>query len=200
MIQLVGLIRFWPVVLVIIAFFAVSFVVMLIREDYHEKKARSGEDMNRLKEMLKEVVPDLENYVPAYGIWEMEKYYGSRPQTSFWYYAIAFNDDRIHVVKLNNVKGRLEPVGNFVVEKSQVGMVNGGMHSNWMSLYDKKGQEIMTLIVAKENLRDDKDHPVNIIQTEAAEAFEALVAKWTEDINKDSKFKSTGIYGALAKK
>lgn len=200
MIQLVGLIRFWPIVLVIIAFFGVSFIVLLIREDYHEKKARSGEDMNRLKEMLKEVVPDLENYIPAYGIWELEKFYGGYERTYFWYYAIAFNDDRIYAVKLKNVKGRLEPEGDFVVEKSQVGMVNGGMHSNWMSLYDKKGQEIMTLIVAEENLRDDKDHPVNIIQTEAARAFEALVAKWTEDINKDSKFKSTGIYGAMAEK
>ena len=199
MIQLIGIIRLWPVALFLIAFMGGSFVVMLIRESYNEKQARSGEDMNRLKEMLKEVVPDLENYVPAYGIWELEKYYGNGSQTYFWYYAIAFNDDRIHVIKLKNVKKRLEPEGSFVVEKSQVGMVNGGMHSNWMSLYDKEGREIMTLIVARENLKDDKDHPVNIIQEEAAAAFEELVAKWTEDVNKESDVKATGIYGAIDK-
>ena len=165
MIQLIGIIRLWPVALLIIAFMGGSFIVMVIRESYNEKQAKTGEDMNRLKEMLKEVVPDLENYVPAYGIWELEKYYGNCAQTYFWYYAIAFNDDRIHVIKLQNVKKRLEPEGSFVVEKSQ----------------------------------DDKDHPVNIIQEEAAAAFEELVAKWTEDINRENNVKSTGIYGAMDK-
>ena len=200
MVLLTGEIKTWQVIVCVVAVFAVATVYVLIHDRKNTKLANTGEDKNRLKEILRGVVPDLENYTSAYAFWQITKYYGRRSETTYWYYGIAFNDDRIHVVQLENTTGQIRGANSFVVEKSRLGMVNSKPGLNWMSLYDEDGDEIVTLMVVKENLKDDSFHPVNIIQGEEAEAFQALVTKWLEDVNTAKGVTVTGKYGAPLKK
>ncbi len=200
MVLLTGEIKTWQVIVCVVAVFAVATVYVLIHDHKNTKLANTGEDKNRLKEILRGVVPDLENYTSAYASWQITKYYGKRSETTYWYYGIAFNDDRIHVVQLENTTGQIRGANSFVVEKSRLGMVNSKPGLNWMSLYDEDGDEIVTLMVVKENLKDDSFHPVNIIQGEEAEAFQALVTKWLEDVNTAKGVTVTGKYGAPLKK
>ncbi len=200
MVLLTGEIKTWQIIVCVVAVFAVATVYVLIHDHKNTKLANTGEDKNRLKEILRGVVPDLENYTSAYASWQITKYYGKRSETTYWYYGIAFNDDRIHVVQLENTTGQIRGANSFVVEKSRLGMVNSKPGLNWMSLYDEDGDEIVTLMVVKENLKDDSFHPVNIIQGEEAEAFQALVTKWLEDVNTAKGVTVTGKYGAPLKK
>ncbi len=200
MVLLTGEIETWQVIVCVVAVFAVATVYVLIHDHKNTKLANTGEDKNRLKEILRGVVPDLENYTSAYASWQITKYYGKRSETTYWYYGIAFNDDRIHVVQLENTTGQIRGANSFVVEKSRLGMVNSKPGLNWMSLYDEDGDEIVTLMVVKENLKDDSFHTVNIIQGEEAEAFQALVTKWLEDVNTAKGVTVTGKYGVPLKK
>lgn len=200
MLLLAGDVELWKVIVGGVVFFGVIVVYVLIHDHFNTKKANTGEDMNRLKDILRGVVPDLENYTPAYATWEVTRYYGKRSETSYWYYGIAFNDDRIHVVQLENTTGEIRGANSFVVEKSRLGMVNSKPGMNWMSLYDEDGEEIVTLMVLKENLKDDSFHPVNIIQNQEAEAFWNLVTKWVEEVNTARGVTVTGKYGAPLKK
>lgn len=200
MVLLTGEIKTWQIVVGVVAVIAVATVYVLIHDHKNTKLANTGEDKNRLKEILRGVVPDLENYTTAYASWQITKYYGRRSETTYWYYGIAFNDDRIHVVQLENTTGQIRGANSFVVEKSRLGMVNSKPGLNWMSLYDEDGDEIVSLMVVKENLKDDSFHPVNIIQGEEAEAFQALVTKWLEDVNTAKGVTVTGKYGIPLKK
>lgn len=179
---------------------AAIVVYVLVREKLNKNKANTGEDKRRVREILQETVSDMENYTPAYASWQITKYYGKRSETSYWYYAIAYNDDRMHVVQLDNSTGTIRGANSFTVEKSRVGMVNSFQGANWATFYDEDGEEIVTLMVEKENLRDDSFHPVNIIQPEEAAAFQAFVKKWMEDINTAKGITVTGKYGKPVKK
>lgn len=200
MILLSGNFSTTQIVIGIVVFIAIVTAYVLIKDKLNTKKANTGEDKQRVKEILQGIIPDLENYTPAYAAWQMTRYYGKRSETTYWYYAIAFNNDRLHVVQLENSTGTVRGANSFTVEKVRVGMVNSFKGANWATFYDEDGEEIVTLMVSKENLKDDSFHPVNIIQPEATEAFQAFVERWMEEINTAKGITVTGKYGKPLKK
>lgn len=200
MILLSGSLSTGQMIAIAVAVIAVAAVYVLVKDKRNAKKAETGEDKQRVKEILGEFVPDMEQYTPAYAVWQVTKYYGKRSETAYYYYAIAFHDDRLHVVQLENSTGVIRGANSFTVEKQCVGMVNSFKGANWATFYDEEGDEIVTLMVNKENLKDDSFHPVNIIQPEASEAFQAFVEKWMEEINTAKGITVTGKYGKPLKK
>lgn len=62
----------------------------------------------------------------------------------------------------------------------------------WAELYDKNFNEIISLSVFGENLKDDKYHPLNIIQEEEAKKFVAWKDNWMASVNAANGVEVTG--------
>ncbi len=80
----------------------------------------------------------------------------------------------------------------FCIEKKDVAIVNSKKGTAWVELYDMHQKELLSVSVLPENLNDDKFHPVNIIQSDEARAFEAWKDAWMDEINTANNVEVTG--------
>ena len=166
------------------------FIYVIIKSKINRRKAADGEDKERVLNILNKVVPDVENYTLAYASWEWSTHQGRTTTTKYWIYGIAFNSERLVVVPLSSAGGDLNHTGIYKIEKSEVHFVNGNMSQTgkknlapWVELYDANMKEIISFTVDEENLRDDKFHPVNLLQPEESAAFAEWRNGWVNDIN-----------------
>ena len=180
------------IILMVVALIAVIYIFVTIQEKRNRKKALEGDDRVRVWEILEKEVPDVQNYTRAYARWEWSTYAGRRTTTSYWYYGIAFNSDCIYVVPLSAEGGDIGYSNGGVIYKDQLGAVNSKKGANWVELYDKDRKEIVSLMVFAENLKDDKYHPVNIIQTDEEKKFLDWKEKWMEEVNTANGVEATG--------
>lgn len=180
------------IILMVVALIVVIYIFVTIQEKRNRKKALEGDDRVRVWEILEKSVPDVQNYTRAYACWEWSTYAGRRTTTSYWYYGIAFNSDCIYVVPLSTEGGDISYSNGGVIYKDQLGAVNSKKGANWVELYDKERKEIVSLMVFAENLKDDKYHPVNIIQTDEEKKFLDWKEKWMEEVNTANGVEATG--------
>ena len=180
------------IILMVVALIVVIYIFVTIQEQRNRKKALEGDDRVRVWEILEKNVPDVQNYTRAYARWEWSTYAGRRTTTSYWYYGIAFNSDCIYVVPLSAEGGDISYSNGGVIYKDQLGVVNSKKGANWVELYDKDRKEIVSLMVFAENLKDDKYHPVNIIQTDEEKKFLDWKEKWMEEVNTANGVEATG--------
>lgn len=176
----------WGVLIVI------ACIWVAISNKIGRKKAETGEDRETIWNILQKAVPDIEKYTRAYATWEWSTYQGKRKTTDYWYYGIAFNDQEICFVPLSFAGGDASYSQPFRITKDQVGIVNSKEDVNWVELYDKNRQEMVSIMVSKENLKFGKFEPVNIFQEEEANAFMSWKNKWMNDINAANGVEATG--------
>lgn len=170
----------------------IATVYVLIRDKINKKKAGTGEDRANLWGILQKAVPDAQNYTKAYACWEWSTYQGKTKKTTYWYYGIAFNSEQIFIVPLSCAGGDISYSQSYCIRKADLGMVNSKQGAAWVELYDKNLNEMISLSVFGENLRDDKYHPVNIIQEEEAKQFVAWKDSWMESVNAANGIEVTG--------
>lgn len=180
------------VIAIVVVFFVAVYIYVTIKEKKNRGKASTGEDKNTVWGILQKVVPDVENYTRAYASWEWQTYQGRTTKTTYWYYGIAFNDEQIYIVPLSCAGGDISYSDYGCIKKEDLGIVNSKKGLNWVELYDKNQKEICSLMIAGENLNEDKYHPVNIIQEEEAKAFIAWKDKWMDDVNGANGLDITG--------
>lgn len=178
-----------------ILFCFLGFVLIFYgaREYIHIRKAKTGKDKKMIEDFLRAVVPDPENYTLAYAGWKRKEYRIVKTTTIYWYYAIAFNSDRIYVVPLSEENGVIEAHEGDCFHKWELGMINSSKGSNWMTLYSKNKLEYVTLQVKARNLQDSEFHIVNILQPEAEKKYKELVNLWLKEINEANGIQVTGI-------
>lgn len=176
----------------IIVLVVIATVYVLIRDKINKKKASTGEDRETLQRILQKAVPDAQNYTKAYACWEWSTYQGKTKKTTYWYYGVAFNSERIFIVPLSCEGGDMSYSETYCIQKTDLGMVNSKKDAAWAEFYDKNGNEMISLTVFGENLRDDKYHPVNIIQEEEAKKFVAWKDSWMESVNAANGVEVTG--------
>lgn len=170
----------------------IATVFVLIRDKINKKKASTGEDREALWNILQKAVPDAQNYTKAYACWEWTVYQGKTRKTTYWYYGIAFNSEQIFIVPISCADGDISYSEAFCIRKSDLGMVNSKSDAAWAELYDKNFNEIISLSVFGENLKDDKYHPLNIIQEEEAKKFVAWKDNWMASVNAANGVEVTG--------
>ncbi|MBO5093123.1 MAG: hypothetical protein J6C33_02055 [Lachnospiraceae bacterium] len=171
---------------------AAACIYVAISNKVGRKKAKTGEDRETIWNILQKAVPNIEQYTRAYATWEWSTYQGRKKITDYWYYAIAFNDQEICIVPLSFAGGDASYSQPFRIAKDQVGIVNSKPEVNWVELYDKNRQEMISMMVSKENLKFGKFEPVNIMQEEEADAFMSWKNKWMNDINAANGITVTG--------
>lgn len=172
---------------------AIYVVVKMIIDT---KKGENSEEKRKIAELVTKLVPDSQQYTAAYAFWEQKNIGASgrsiNTTSQYWYYAIAFKQSSIFVIPLsfsgNNISYS-QPIG---CSKENLGMVNGKDGENWLALYDKNGQEIAMFAVSADNTKDDKYHPVNIQQKDAAEKFFAFLGGFMREVNEANHTTATG--------
>lgn len=177
---------------IVVVFIVVVFIYVTIKDKINRKKAQSGEDREHVWNILQSSVPQIEKYTRAYGCWEWSTYQGKKTTTTYWYYGLAFNQDRIYVVPLSCEGGDVSYSNAYCIEKSDVAIVNSKKGEQWVELYDRGQQEVLSVSVFPENLNDDKYHPVNIIQPDEARAFIEWKDKWMDEVNTANHVQVTG--------
>ncbi len=179
-------------VMIVAGLMAVIYIYLKIKEKKNRGAAETGEDKNIVWGIMQRSVPEAEKYTKAYGCWEWETYRGNTKTTTYWYYGIAFNEEQICIVPLSCEGGDISYSGSVCLRKEDLGMINAKKEQNWTEFYDKDRNEILTFTVDEENLKEDKYHPVNIIQTEEAKAFVAWRNQWMDEVNRANGVEVTG--------
>lgn len=183
----------------------VLFVFYYIKITIDEKKGQNSEEKQKVKDIIKKITPEGEDYTALYAVWEKIDIGGggrtATTTTHYWYYAVGFKPGELYVVPLSFDGGDIsygEPM-NFT--KENTGMINAKEGDSWMSIYDLEGKEIVSVLAGPSNTKDDKYHPVNIQQKEEYEAFCAFIKEFMKEVNDYHNVTVTGKVGKpLAKK
>lgn len=181
----------------IIAFVVVvvaAFVYVIIHDKFNRKKAMTGEDRENFLNMMRKAIPNASSYTIAYAGWEWTTWQGRQSTTKYWYYGIAFNRDELLVAPISVEDGDFSYKDLFRVDKSSVYCVNASLkgYAPWVELYDKDMKEMISIMVQAENLKDDRYHPVNILQPDEHKAFVEWAQNWMNDINVPHGLEVTG--------
>ncbi len=177
----------------------VLFVIFYIKATIDEKKGENSEEKQKVKDIIKKVVPDPEAYTAAYAIWEKIDIGGGgrtiTTTTHYWYYAVGFKTGSLYVVPLSFDGGDMSYGEAMSFSKENVGMVNAKEGDSWMTLYDLEKNEMVNIIVGPSNTKDDKYHPVNIQQKEEYQAFCEFVKDFMKEVNDYHQVTVTGKVG-----
>lgn len=171
------------------------FIFVIIRDKINRKKAMNGEDHSNFIDMMKRATQNAPGYTYAYARWEETTYQGRTRTTKYWYYGIAFNrEDLLIAAPLSIEDGDFGYKDLYRIDKSTVYCVNGFLKgkSPWVELYDKDLKPMISLMVEEENLKDDKYHPVNLLQPDEMNAFVEWAQNWMDDINVPNGLEITG--------
>ncbi len=150
-----------------------------------KKKMETGEDKRKIQDVLNAVIPAGESFTAAYAFWyhaelpKFSRYY----KTTYWYYAIGFNENRIYIVPLKLEKGEIYYSGHSCIEKANVGRIESEPQYGKIKLFDRNNVLLAHLQVDDENNSSHGNGNINLYQKEEAKAFRELVKRWTAEIN-----------------
>ncbi len=150
-----------------------------------KRKMETGEDKRKIQDALNAVIPAGESFTAAYAFWyhaelpKFSRYY----KTTYWYYAIGFNENRIYIVPLKLEKGEIYYGGHSCIEKANVGRVESEPRYGKITLYDRNNVLLAHLQVDDENNSSHGNGNINLYQKEEAKAFRELIENWTAEIN-----------------
>lgn len=187
-------------IVIAVVFIAIIAAYVLIKGHFNEKKGVDSEEKKDIEALIQKITPVGEKITAAYATWQWTTWQGKASTTTYWYYAIGFNDDAIYVAPLSFAGGDMSHSDSYCIKKEELGIVNADKTGTWVELYDKSQKIIVSLMVMASNTRDDKYHPVNIQQAEAAQAFKEWSAKWLEEVNGANGVTATGKIGKPVKK
>ena len=150
-----------------------------------KKRMESGVDKRKLQYIMSKVVTSGENYTTAYASWYDVDFpkWGRHYTTSYWYYAIGFNDTRIYIVPLKFECGEIYYKNYYCVEKSMVAKVESEPKYGKIKFFDRNGNIIAHLHVEESNNYSHGNGNINLYQKEEFEAFCNLIVNWTSEIN-----------------
>lgn len=175
--------EYTPYIIIVAVILVVAFVVAYIKAGIDEKKGIDSEEKRRIQEIVKRVVPGWEAYTAAYATrkeWSPARG-GSAIETSYWYYAAAFKPGELYLIPLSFAGGDMSYGDPMHMRVEDFGMAEA--LPGTLRLYDKTRKEIMALIVIASNTKQDKYHPVNIQQPEAAKAFGQFAQDFMQQVN-----------------
>lgn len=153
---------------------------VIIKDAVGIKKGVNSKERFRVLEILKEVIPTGENYVPIYAYQEI------RYKRPCEYYALGITDDKLYIVPLQITKKEISYKSSFVVTRGSVGKITLGKpggSTQFVWLYDKKQNEIIRFVVEENNTKISRTFPVNITQKEEYRAFLAKLHEWQKHIS-----------------
>lgn len=176
----------------------IAVIVSVIRVNGTMKYGKNSPDKQRIAEIVAEVAKT-EPVTAAYAFWETEERHATSNKVThrYWWYAIGFNNSRLYVIPIKVSGGQSRNItyqNYFVIEPEQLGLVNGKKGGDWVELYDKEGEKLVSLKVWKA-VTGSRGEPVVVTQEEALEKWKAeFIPYWMDKVNTANKTTATGYY------
>jgi len=181
----------FPILVVIVVVIAIYSIV---KGRINRGKAENGEDMERLKNAVAQVLPNETGYTVACAHWERSEYYGRRTTTYYYSYALAFDAQRLWIIPLRFEKDEIFPQNPVLITKDNVGVatVDTTMKKDALSrvtvtLSDKQGESPINFYVDALNTRDSRFYHFNIAQQAECERFEQFISSMAGVVNEENK-------------
>lgn len=182
-------------ILIGVVIFVIAVAIEYARISANEKKGINSAEKQRVHEIMTSTLLNPENYTTVYGMWDLSYTAGGRnvqtTTTQYWYYGIAFGEDKLYVAPLSFSKGEINAQDIFCIEKKDVSMVECEIDFKGVVasavIYDKEMKKIVSFYAGANNTKDDKYHPVNIQQKDEAEAFCNWLNQWQKEIHAENK-------------
>ena len=162
-----------------------------VKKSRNRRDAEGGEDKARVRQALMSVLNGDSGYQLAYAHWEEQESYGRTVRTTYFRYAVAFQNRTILVFPLHiDKKTRQVQAGNpMILSNENLGKVtvktkekDGALSRVDAWLGDKQGHSIIHFYVDAENLRKSRWYPVNILQQEECGAFERFITPLAQQV------------------
>jgi len=163
--------------MLILATVFVGIIVYYVTKYFVDcKKGVDSQARYKVLEILKEVIPVGEIYVPVYAY----LVFTSKSIPSGKYYALGITDDKLYVVPLYIAGEEIGYKDSYTITRDNLGKIDSGTSGGlrFVCLYDKNKKEIIKFEVAEKNTKLDKAYPVNITQTDEFHAFFAKLDEW----------------------
>ncbi len=132
----------------------------------------------------------------AYGHWEDVQYRGRTRRTTYYCYGLAFDSSRLFVMPLRYEKDLIVPLQQPILLTAEtLGIAKcsivkdkiGNARRVRTTLHDKNGEKFLDLDVDVENTRDDRYHPVNIVQPEECQQFCDLMESLCSKVERENE-------------
>lgn len=185
----------------IAAFFVVIFAYIQVREKINLKKAETGEDREKLRQLVARALPGEIGYRVAYAHWEKVEYMGRTKRTTYFCYALAFDANRLWVIPLRFQGKETVPAQAVLLTSEMLGIAQVEISRNKEAarrvniiLHDKDGKQFLICNIDATNTREDRFHHFNILQEEECEQF----AQFMQSISNQVKQTNQGLEDRLA--
>ena len=170
------------VVIGTVVLFAAVIVFVFIKDAIGKKKGESGEELEKLRQIIEKLLPGSGSYTTAYATYTDDKSIGNRITKYYYHYAIAFKPGSLFVVPIKYSGGEISFQGSgTMLTKDNLGKLKPKGDS--CAFFDKSGKELCAFCVYASNTRQDKYQPFNIQQKEQAEAYEEFLKDLISQVN-----------------
>ena len=169
-------------IIIVIAFIAFVVVSFVIKETVNKRKGESGEDMEKVRRVVAKLLPDSSSYTIVYTYYIDNKYVGNNRTSCYYHYAVAFKPGKLFVAPISYNDGEVGHKNGTLMTKENLGRIQ--LKGGSPILFDKAGKELCTLHVIASNTRQSKYEPFNIQQKEQADAFNAFIKAFANEVNR----------------
>ena len=178
---------------IVLAIIAIAVAYTLIRRQKNLAALQTGEDMEKLKELVRRALPNESGYKVAFAHYERSESYGRRTTTYYYSYAIAFDSHRMFVIPLKFEKGQAIPQQPALLTSENIGVaeiseVRQGdqLKEVYMIVRNKNGENPFQFYVTARNLKSDRFHHFNILQQEECEAFAQFASTLAQKVTAEN--------------
>ncbi len=169
-------------IILTVALFAVCFAAVMIREHINTKKGQTGEDLAKIRQVIKRLLPDYPSYTTAYALYKIRRSTGRSVRTTYYHYAVAFKPGELFVVPIQYSGGEVSWQGSgALLTPENLGKVEHDRTGT--ALFDLSGKELCRFDVHLSYTRQDKYEPFNIQQQAEGKAFEQFIIEFAKEVN-----------------
>lgn len=180
-------------VLLVAAFVVIFAIYSLVKRQKNMAALQTGEDMEKLKEAIRKVLPGESGYKVAYAHYERSETYGRRTTTYYYSYGLAFDAARMFIVPLKFEKDQILPQSPALITSDNVGVAEvkevkkqDQLKEVYMTIRNKDGQNPVEFYVTAQNLKSDRFHHFNILQQEECEAFARFAGTLAQKVTEEN--------------
>lgn len=166
----------------VVGVWVVLFIVIMIKEHINTKKGEKGEDLAKVREVLKRLLPDYADYTTAYAKYKTSSYRGRSVTKTYYHYAVAFKPGALFVVPIRYSGGEVSWQGSgALLTKDNLSKVEYDGYDT--VLFGLDGKELCRFKVTAGSTRQDKYEPFNIQQKAEWEAYEGFIKGFVQEVN-----------------
>lgn len=181
--------------IIFVAIVVAIFLYSHFKEKANLKKAANGEDKARFQEAVRKVMGE-GDYMIAYAHWEDVQYYGRTRRTTYYHYALAFDEERLWIMPLRFEKELILPDKPILATSEMLGIVSVSERMNKKTgvvdqvsatLNDKDGKKLVELTVDAVNTREDRFHHLNLLQEDECGQFYGFISAMSGQVQSENE-------------